>query len=164
MARLRKHLLTAVVGAAATALVFAGSTAASGGTHTQSFTQNFHGTQSVTALNQCTNTLVDLTETTNSVFHVTFFPNGGAEAWGTSTEEDSFTGVDETSGVTYRGHVMLWFNFNFNQQNSNFTFTTAIHATGSDGSTITIHEVGHLTFVPDGSVSVSFDQPSLTCG
>jgi len=53
--------------------------------------------------------MVDLTEMTNEVFHVTFFPDTG-EVHMTSTEEDSFTGVDETSGVTYRGHALFWDN------------------------------------------------------
>jgi hypothetical protein len=152
---------TAVAAVALSALIFVGSGAAAG-TPPQTLTDNFHGTQSVVVLNQCTNTLVDLTEKTNEVFHVTFFPDTG-DVHMTSTEEDSFTGVDETSGVIYRGHALFWDNLNLNNQNANFTFTNAIHATGSDGSMILIHEVGHGTLRPDGSISVFFDKPSLTC-
>ena len=44
------------------------------------------------------------------------------------------------------------------------TFTFSAHATGSDGSTITSHEVVHVTLLPGGKVAVSFDKPSLSCG
>jgi hypothetical protein len=155
-------LIAAVAGVALTALVVVGSSAAAAGTPPQTITQSFHFTQSVTVLNQCTNTLVDLSEMTNEVFHVTFFPDTG-DVHVTSTEEDSFTGVDETSSVTYRGHALFWDNFNGNTKNANFTFTNAIHATGSDGSMILIHEVGHGTLRPDGTIAVFFDKPSLTC-
>lgn len=160
---LRPVVIIAVAGVAAAALVFAGSGMAVVGTPLpQTLTDNFHGTQSVVALNQCTNTLVDLTEKTNILFHITSFPTSG-DVHVTSTEEDSFSGVDETSGVTYMGHVLFWGTFNLNNQNSNSTFTTAIHATGSNGSTVSIHDVGHVTLLPEANVSVSFDKPSLTC-
>src|SRR5262249_18632625 len=121
---LRPVVIIAVAGVAAAALVFAGSGMAVVGTPLpQTLTDNFHGTQSVVALNQCTNTLVDLTEKTNILFHITSFPTSG-DVHVTSTEEDSFSGVDETSGVTYMGHVLFWGTFNLNNQNSNSTFTT----------------------------------------
>ncbi len=36
--------------------------------------------------------------------------------------------------------------------------------TGSDGSTITYHENAHFTLLPDGTMSVTFDKISVTCG
>jgi hypothetical protein len=51
-----------------------------------------------------------------------------------------------------------------NQQNSNSTFTASEHATESDGSTVTYHEVAHFTLNADGTLTASFDRPSLTCG
>ena len=51
-----------------------------------------------------------------------------------------------------------------NQQNSNSSFASSEHATGSDGSTVTYHEVAHFTLNADGTLTVSFDEVSLTCG
>ena len=42
--------------------------------------------------------MIDLTQTSNVIQHVTSFP-GGDEMWGTFTEEDKVTGVDEGTGV-----------------------------------------------------------------
>ena len=78
---------------------------------------------------------IDLTQTSNMVQHVTFFP-GGDEIWGTFTEEDKVIGVDEGTGAVYTGHSTVWGNFNVNQRNANDTFTPSIHVTGSDGTSI----------------------------
>jgi hypothetical protein len=144
-------------------LGLAGGASAAGGTHTQTSTDNFHGAQTVVQVNPCTQNAVDISENTNLVNHVTYFP-ASDEAWGTFTEEDSFTATDQGTGVVYSGHDTFWGNFNVNRQNSNSTFTSTIRATGSDGSTIAYHEVGHFTLLPSGDISVSFDKPSLTCG
>jgi hypothetical protein len=83
---------------------------------------------------------------------------------GRLTEEDKVTGVDEGTGVVYTGHSTFWGNFNVNERNANDTFTGSIHVTGSDGSTISYHEVMHETWNANGVLTVSFDRPSLTCG
>lgn len=145
-------------------LGLASAASAAGGTHTQTFTDNFHGSQTVVQVNPCTNNAIDISENTNLVNHVTYFLPPNDEAWGTFTEEDSFTATDQGTGVVYSGHDTFWGNFNLNRQNSNYTFTATIRATGSDGSTIAYHETGHFTMLPSGNVSVSFDKTSLTCG
>ena len=144
------------------ALAPAGAASAAGA-HTQTFTDNYHGTQFMMDPNPCTGDELVGTADTNSVFHVTYF-TASDESWATFTEEDKFNAVDPTTGVVYTGHDAMWGNANINRQNSNDTFTGTIHATGSDGSTITYHEVGHITMLPDGNVAVSFDKPSLSCG
>lgn len=156
-------VMLAVVATVAAALVAVNGAAAAGGTHTQSITDNFHGTQTLTDVNPCTGNAIDLSMTSNIVEHITFFP-ASDEAWGTFTEEDNFTGVDEGTGVTYTGHSTFWGGFNVNEQNQTSTFTASIRGKGSDGSTIAYHEVGHFTLLPSGDVSVSFDRPTLTCG
>lgn len=35
---------------------------------------------------------------------------------------------------------------------------------GSDGSTISFHEVDHFTLLPRGKIAVEFEKPHLTCG
>jgi hypothetical protein len=156
-------VLLVATGVTLTVLVLAGVASAAGGTHTQSITDNFHGAQSTTDLNPCTGNTVDITETSNIVEHVTFFP-GSDEVWFTFTEEDKQTAVDEGTGVVYSGHATIWGNENINEQNQNSTFTVTVHATGSDGSTILYHDVTHFTLLPNGEISVFFDKPSLTCG
>jgi hypothetical protein len=160
--RKTRFALSAVAATAVAALTLA-ATAAAGGTHTQSMTQNFHGTQTSTDLNPCNGDTVDLNLDSNIVFHITYFPSSDEE-WSTFTEEDKFTASDEGTGVVYTGHSTFWGNFNMNRQNSNSTFTSTIRGTGSDGSTILYHEVGHYTMFADGHIVVSFDKPSLTCG
>jgi hypothetical protein len=152
----------AFLGVAAVAVALAAS-AAAGGTHTVTLLQSFHGTQTTTGVNPCTGNAIDLSETTNMVFHLTFFP-AGDEAWGTFTEEDKFVGVDEGTGEVYTGHATFWGNFNQNNQNSNSTNIASIHATGSLGDSISYRDVMHFTMLPDGSIVVSFDKPSTSCG
>ena len=86
------------------------------------------------------------------------------EAWFTGTEEDNFTVVDQGTGVTYTGHATGWFGGSINRQNAETGFTQTIKARGSDGSTISFHEVNHETMLPDGTLSVTFDKVSVTCG
>ena len=169
----RRHILQrrnwlatgALASLGAAALIIGPSVAASasGGSHTQSFTQTFHGSQPFSEVNPCTGGTLEGTESSNMISHVTFFP-AGDELWATFTEEDKFSAVDQSTGVTYAGHATDWANLNMNEQNANQTFTFSAHATGSDGSTISAHEVAHITLVPGGTISVSFDKPSLTCG
>jgi hypothetical protein len=155
----------AVASLSAAALIIGPSVAASaaGGSHTRSLTQTFHGIQVFSNVNPCTGDLLDGTESSNMIAHETFFP-AGDELWATFTEEDNFSAADASTGVTYTGHDTDWDNFNVNQQNENATFTFSAHATGSDGSTISAHEVAHITLLPGGTISVLFDKPSLTCG
>jgi hypothetical protein len=160
--QIRRLLALATTGVAAVALALTGSASASGGTHTQTSTDNFHGTQTSTVENPCTGNALDLTQISNIVFHMTWFP-AGDELWTTYTEEDKSTAVDELTGVTYTGHGTFWGNANINRQSANWTFTSNLEVKGSDGSTIASHEVGHVTVLPDNSVSVAFDKPSLTC-
>ncbi len=147
------------------ALVVVGSAfaAAGGNGHTVTETDHFHGSQTTTDLNPYTGNTIDLSQESNIVNHVTYFP-GGDEIWGTFTEEDKVVGVDEGTGVVYTGHSTFWGNFNVNNKNANDTFTGSIHVTGSDGSTIAYHEVMHETMNANGVWTVQFDKPSLTCG
>lgn len=162
---MKRATLFAVLVVAAASLAAVGvASAAPGGTgHTVTQTDNFHGTTNTTDVNPCTGNTIDLNQTSNIIQHVTFFP-GGDEIWGTFTEEDKVVGTDEGTGVVYTGHSTEWGNFNVNQQNSNDTFTASIHVSGSDGSSISYHEVAHEAWDANGNLTVQFDKPSLTCG
>jgi hypothetical protein len=154
-----------VLATAVAAMMVAGPAAATSSDtgHTVTETDNFHGTQTTTDVNPCTNNTIDLSQISNIVNHITYFP-AGDEVWGTFTEEDKVTGLDEGTGVLYTGHSTFWGNFNINERNANDTFTGSIHVTGSDGTSISYHEVMHETWNANGILTVSFDKPSLTCG
>ena len=64
--------------------------------------------------------------------------------------------------VTYSGHATVRGNFNLNERNSNQTFTQTIHLTGSDGSSLSLHETSHITYNGNGIITVSFDKLSIS--
>jgi hypothetical protein len=156
---MRKALVLVVLVAA---MAFVGVAVAAPG-HTLTDTQNLHFTQTSPDVQPCNGDPLSLSTTTNLVQHETFFP-GGDEAWGTFTEEDKIVATDQINGVVYSGHDMFWGNFNINNQNSNDTFTSSVHVRGTDGSYISMHEVGHETLDRNGNPVVRFDKPTLTCG
>jgi hypothetical protein len=176
-----RALVLATALAAATAallLISAGAAFASGGAHTQSFTENFHGIltnelneelaeergeEYEAPVNPCTGKELQVVENTNLVNHITFFP-ASDEAWGTFTQTSRITATEEGTTTTYAGHTTFWGNFNVNRQNENSTFTGTIRVKGSDGSIISFHQVDHFTLLPGGKVAVEFEKPRLTCG
>jgi hypothetical protein len=140
--------------------------AAPGGTgHTVTMTEITHGVfdAGLEGPNPCSGAdIVSVDASGTVVNHVTFFP-AGDEVWATFTETGKVTLLD-SNGVTYTGHLTLWGNFNLNEKNSNNTFTLTITLTGSDGSTITTHEVQHFALNANGVVTVDFDTMRLACG
>src|SRR5947209_6552071 len=126
------------------------------------FTQTDHNLVQVMPENSipCMGGLGTLTITQNDVFHVTMLANGTDWLTGTATGTLVFV-PDDSSLPTYTGHFTSWFNENDNLKNGNETFTFSVHATGSDGSSVTYHEVAHFSVSATG-VTVSFDRP--TCG
>jgi hypothetical protein len=168
-------LLTAIL--TSLLVLFAGTALAAGGEHTQSYTEHFHGTltnelnekraeengeEYEPPINPCNGDELQVTEETNIVNHITFFP-AGDELWATFTQTSRITAADEETGVVYTGHSTFWGNFNVNRQNENSTFTGMIKVKGSDGSTILYHVVDHFTLLPGGKVGVEFEKPHLTC-
>lgn len=133
-----------------------------------SITQTFHNaTQTFVppdpqAVNPCTGVLGTLTITYNGVAHFTFLTSGvgAGTGWGTFTATGTFTfvGVD---GVSFTGHFTAWDGQNFNLKNFTTTATFVIHGTGSDGSSLTFHDVFHMTVSASG-MTLAFDKPS--CG
>jgi archaellum component FlaG (FlaF/FlaG flagellin family) len=123
-----------------------------------STTQTFHNqtdviTDPTTCVGAGTATL-----TYNGVFHITTHEE---EVWVTFTQTGTFTLVAAT-GVTYTGHFTVWGNFNLNEKNTNTTFTFNIKGTGSDGSTLSVHEVQHFSTNANGTITSSFDK--VNCG
>lgn len=168
----RKLSLFAVVLAATAAAVGAGfaASASAGSPHGQTVTetQHVHGTfLEPSATNPCTGDSFNggqgIQFTGNLVDHVTYFTNSD-EVWATFTETGAILGIDDGTGATYSGHATAWGNFNLNERNGNSEFTLTIHATGSDGSSITGHETTVFATNANGDVTVDFDKASLSCG
>jgi hypothetical protein len=161
-------LILAAVAVAALCIVVAPAFAGSPHGQTVTETDHFHGTFSDPgATNPCTGDTFNggsgIQFDGNMVNHVTFFTNSD-EVWATFTETGAISGTDDGTGVTYGGHATAWGNFNMNERNGNSSFTLTIHATGSDGSSITAHETTVFATNANGVVTVNFDKFSLACG
>ena len=150
-----------VVGALVSLLTLAAPGAFAGGNGAQTFTQNDHNvTDSVPSANPCTGDTGTLTETYNDIFHGTINKTG---SWFTGTVEGKFTFVpDDPTAVTYTGHFATWFGDENNLQNDVEHSTFNVHATGSDGSTLSFHENAQAAMNANGVITVSFD--NMRCG
>lgn len=164
--RLRRAVLVAGVAGAGALLAPTAALAAPGGPgHTVTMTEVTHGVfdAGLEGPNPCTGAdIVSVNASGTVVNHVTFFP-AGDEVWATFTETGKITVLD-SNNVTYTGHLTVWGNFNMNEKNANNTFTLTIMLAGSDGSSITAHEVQHFALNANGVVTVNFDRMTLTCG
>jgi len=131
-------------------------------------TQTFHNATETfvppdpNAINPCTGVPGTLTITYNGVAHVTFLTSGVGAGTGwatfTATGTFAFAGAD---GVNFTGRFTAWDGQNFNLQNFAATSILVIHGTGSDGSSLTFHDVAHFSVSASG-ITLSFDKP--TCG
>jgi hypothetical protein len=160
--------LIVVLVATGLCLVAAPAFAGSPNGQTVTETDHIHGTfLEPGATNPCTGDTFNggqgIQFTGNLVNHVTYFTNSD-EVWATFTETGAILGTDDGTGATYSGHATAWGNFNMNERNGNSTFTLTIHATGSDGSSITGHETTVFATNAHGDVTVNFDKMKLTCG
>jgi hypothetical protein len=126
-----------------------------------SFTQNWHNvTETSTDVNPCSGAPGTLTLTYNAVFHVTTLENG--TYWATFTQTGAFSFVPfDSSQPSYTGHFTVWDGDNWNNRNTTETVTFMVRGTGSDGSTLMFHEVGHISTSASGA-TLSFDK--LRCG
>jgi hypothetical protein len=110
------------------------------------------------AVNPCTDPPVSGTVTIDylSIFHVTDFSNGVLHITGTNQGTLTFV-PDDASEVTYTGHIAAWFGTNSNASGGfEATDTFALHARGSDGSTLTLLMLNHITVTPSGDIASEF--------
>ena len=100
--------------------------------------------------------LYTITTTSNLVMHETIFDDGRVHA--TFTQTGTFVAVplEDPSLPSFTGKVTIWGGFNQNGKTVNGTFTFNLHGTGSDGSTISTHQVDHFNARPDGTVNEFF--------
>ena len=102
-----------------------------------------------------------ITITYNGVLNVTELTagKGAGTFWATGTQTGRFVAIPaDPSLPTYSGHTTSWFGDNNNLRNGSETSTFMVHATGSDGSSFTFHDVEHLSVSATG-VTTSFDKP-----
>ncbi len=155
-----RKLVVAVLIIAVAALV-AVPAASPAGAGAVSFTQNWHNvTETFTDVNPCSGVPGTVTLTYNAVFHVTTLENGTYWATFTQTGTFSFVPVD-ASQPSYTGHFTIWDGDNWNNRNTTETATFMLRGAGSDGSTLTFHEVEHISSSASGA-TLSFDK--LRCG
>ncbi|MET0939676.1 MAG: hypothetical protein ABWY51_10690 [Gaiellaceae bacterium] len=97
-----------------------------------------------------------VTSTTNFVEHQTVFADGRVPATFTQTGKVVAVPLEDPSLPSYTGQVTIWGGFNANGTTANGTFTFNVRLVGSDGSTVTNHQVDHFNVRPDGSVNEFF--------
>jgi hypothetical protein len=114
-------------------------------------------TTTFVAVNPCTDPAVSGTVTIDylSVFHITDFNNGVFHLTGTNQGTLTFV-PDDPSEVAYTGHIAAWFGTNSNVSSFEATDTFALHATGSDGSRLTLLMLNHITVTPSGDIASEF--------
>jgi hypothetical protein len=158
----------APLAAIALAFAFAAPVAAAAPHQTITETDHVHGafTEPEFDANPCTGAAITSFDAEgNVVNHVTYFVENGqmTEVWATFTEIGKAS-LTDASGVSYAGRFTVWGNFNLNEQNTNDTFTLSFRMSGSDGSSVTAHEVTHFGTNANGMVTVQFDRFNVTCG
>jgi hypothetical protein len=114
--------------------------------------------------NPCSGATGDLVAlSVNGVMHETV--NKAGDVWDTGTLTGTFQFTpDDPSQPTFTGHGQAWFGDSLNNQSTVNHFTMNLHLTGTDGSTVTFHEAGHVTTNANGIPVVAFDKQNVTCG
>ena len=161
-----KRLIAGV--AALGAVVVMALPAQASGAGAVSVTQTFHNaTQTFVppdpnAVQPCTGVPGTLTITYNGVAHSTFLTSGvgAGTGWFTFTATGTFTFIG-SDGVNFTGHFTNWDGQNVNLHNSAGTGILVVHGTGSDGSSLTFHDVFHMSVSASG-ITLFFDKPSCT--
>lgn len=108
--------------------------------------------------------LANITLTYNGVFHVSELTSGAGAGtfWATGTQTGTvYAAPLDPMLPTYTGHFTTWFGDNNNLHNGSETSTFTVHATGSDGSSFTFHDVAHMSVSATG-VAISFDKPTCS--
>lgn len=100
--------------------------------------------------------LFTITTTSNLVEHETIFDDGRIHATFTQTGTFSAVPLEDPSLPSFMGKFTIWGNFNQNGTTVNGTFTFNLHGTGSDGSTVSVHQTEHFNVRPDGTVNEFF--------
>lgn len=133
-------------------------------------TQIYHDQMTSFAdLNPCTWALGTSTTIATDILHLTHRPDGTVSVAGARTGTISFASSDP-SRATYTGHFSQSYggggvidpttgDLSVGEETATYT----VHASATNGSRITYHEVSHQTITPSGMLTVSFDRSVATC-
>jgi hypothetical protein len=146
-------------GALATVLAVVSIGAASAfaeGAGTETMTEHAHEVPLIekTVTNKCTGeegTLLGVAR--NFKIHATTQADGNTWVTGTGNGSLTFTPVNP-GGVTYSGHFTQWFGESLNNKNKVEHATGTFVLRGTDGSTVHIHMVFHLSTNANGEVTM----------
>lgn len=106
---------------------------------------------------------VDLSGNLHDLFHVTFDGSGGFQM-DASDNPQGVSGVGETTGDKYQGTGITRFSGNGTAGGTSvFTFVNNFNIIGQAGNSFVVHENFHITVNPDGTVTSSHDNFSMTC-
>jgi hypothetical protein len=131
----------------------------------QTQTIHFSGmTQTQPAVNPCSGVPGTLSETvTEGVEHLTSNPDGTYHQSFRITAAITFT-PDDPSQPTLTGTSTDGTGQNVNSKTSTLTATFSGRATGSDGSSVSLHGAAHVTVNAAGTVTVDFEIGHVSCG
>lgn len=99
----------------------------------------------------------------HSVFHVNV--NGAGDVWVTGTDGGTASFAADPPGPSGSGPWTSWFGGQMNNKSTVFGSTMHLTIRLSDGTSVTMHDVQHMTMTPGGAV-MSFNKPTATfnCG
>jgi hypothetical protein len=143
--------------------MFAAPAAFAGGNGALTFTQHDRDVVDVSSdFNPCTGDTGTLTMTYSDILHGTINKTG---SWFTGTLQGTIEFVpDNPAAVTYSGHFAAWFGDENNLRNDVEHSTFNAHLTGTDGTTVGVHDNAQATMNANGVITVTFDHASISCG
>jgi hypothetical protein len=152
-----RRLLIAVFSVAAAVFSFGLSSAAQAAT-----VSNVDTPISFTSLSPCTSELIAFSGVEHDTLNMTFDNSGGVHVE-LHINFQNVSGTGLSSGTTYQLPSTL--NQTYNAQPGlveTTTFTEPLIAPGP-GNNLFLHETAHITVNPDGTVTSSFDNSTVTC-
>jgi hypothetical protein len=133
----------------------------------QADTQTIHFsgmTQTQPAADPCSGAPGTFTETvTQGVEHLTTNPDGTYHHSFRITAAITFT-PDDPSQPTLTGTTTFGTGQNITSKTATLTTAFSGRATGSDGSSVSLHGVSHVTVSAEGTVTVAFQIERVSCG
>jgi hypothetical protein len=154
---MRKLMTLVVLAAALAGLTFAGTaTADTPIVDTTIVFKNGGGSQPDT--NPCTGSpAIDYDLAGRGIVHLVVFADGTTHV-NMSFHTDFFIDTIDPAGVDYSGHETDTFAFEGTNGAASTAVTFTPVLTGTDGTHLVAHEVGHFTVTANGDVTVSFDR------
>jgi len=121
-------------------------------------------TESQPAENPCTGSpAIDYDLAGRGTIHRTEFANGDVYVT-MAFHTDFFIDTIDPAEVDYSGHETDTLSFEGTGGTASVSWTFTPLLTGTDGTRLLAHEVGHITITADGDVTISFDRFSQVRG